>query len=365
MDRALTCADGIEAAIARIDARLDESLAQLEANGTSSSEADRFEAFLTRPGTLQRESLIVRCRFDGRTYDVRTVVDKEFPRRRVHDGLLPCLDRIKAGLDHRFDVFMLISDTVYVEDSARAEFVDFIGRVPFLRCDWLEGDPVSSNALIMPDLWMQENRYGEEVMAIDRAAATLPFERREDVVKWRGGLSGPGYPDIENCLDFPRYRLLLQALRHPDIIDARLTHYDNLAATAEGDALRRQIDSWFAGVASFIPPEDFTAYKYLISLDGVAASWKRVATILWTGSVLLMQHRWRQFFYPGLVPWEHYVPIAHDVSDLPERYHWLRDNPAEAQSLARNAREFARHILTQEAVDNYMRTLLTRCARVL
>jgi len=365
MDGLSTSSLGIDAAVARIDARLDESLAQLEAAGTTSSEADAFEAFLVRPGTLQRESLIVRCRYDGRSFDVKTVVDKPFPRRRIKDGLLPCLARIEPGLERPFDLFMLISDTVYVADPARAEFVAFLERVPFLRCDWLEGDPVSCKALIMPDLWMQEDSYGAEVAAIDRAAAALPFERREAVVKWRGGLSGPGYPDIDNCRDFPRYHLLRQALRRPDIIDARLTHYDNLAATPAGEALRRQLESWFGGLAPFMPVADFTAYKYLVSADGVAASWKRVATLLWTGSVLLMQHRWRQFFYPGLVAWEHYVPVADDISDLVERFEQLRADPAAARAIARNAREFARHVLTRKAVDDYMLTLLNRCARLL
>jgi len=357
--------DRIEAVTARIDARLDKSLAPLEANGTTASEADAFAAFLARPGTLKRESLIVRCRFDGRSFDVATIVDKAYSRRRVQDGLLPCLHRIEPRLTRGFDVFMLISDMLYVEDAAREEFIHFLGRVPFLRCDWLEGDPVSSNALIMPDLWLQEDAYAAEVAAIDRAAAATPFERREDIIMWRGGLSGPGYPDIENCLNFPRYRLLLQALRHPGIIDARLTHYDNLAEGPAGAALRERLESWFGGVAPFIPVENFTAYKYLISADGVAASWKRVATILWTGSVLLMQHRWRQFFYPGLVAWEQYVPVADDLSDLIDRYERLRADPTEAQSIARNAREFARHVLTPAAIDNYMCTLLSRCARLL
>jgi len=355
----------IESAFARIEAQLDKSFAQLEANGTSSAEADAFEAFLARAATLQRESLIVRCRFDGESFDVRTVVDKAYSRRRLRDGLLPCLDRIKKRLAGRFDVFVLISDMVYVSAPARTEFVEFLRHVPFLRCDWLEGDPVSSNALMMPDLWLQHRGYGDEVIGIDRAAARLPFERRKEIIKWRGGLSGPGYPDVDNCLDFPRYRLLLQALRHPDVIDARLTHYDNLAASPSGDALRQRLEWWFGGVAPAIPAADFTAYKYLISIDGVAASWKRVATILWTGSVLLMQHRWRQFFYPGLVAWEHYVPIADDLSDVMDRYDRLRANPGEAASIARAGQEFARNVLTRAAIDDYMRTVLTRCARLL
>ena len=364
MDRQSDSMPAVEAAITRINIRLDESFAQLERNGATSSKADSFEAFLARPDTLKRESLIVRCRFDGRSFDIKTIVDKAISQRRIRNGLLPCLKRIETRLSPHFDVFMLISDTMYIEDSSCAEFVDFLGYVPFLRSDWLDGDPISSNTLTMPDLFLQGGAYEREVSAIERSAPVQPFEQRKDVVLWRGGLSGPGYPDINNYLDFPRYHLLVQALRYPEILDARLTHYENLASTPAGNALHEQLENWFGGLAPFMPMADCTAYKYLVSLDGVAASWKRVAAILWTGSLLLMQHRWRQFFYPGLVAWEHYVPIANDVSDLASRFTWLQANPDKAASMARNGSDFARHILTATAIDSYMCALLNRCARL-
>jgi hypothetical protein len=355
----------IDAAIARIESHLDKSFAQLDANGTRSAAGDAFEDFLARPGTLLRPSLIVRCRFDGQEFKCSTIVDKAHSRRRLSDEFLPCLERIRMRLAGRFDVFVLISDMVYVSEPATPDFIDFIRRVPFLRCDWLEGDPISSNAVMIPDFWVQNRSYDDEVDEIERAASHLPFEEREEIVKWRGGLSGPGNPDSDNCADFPRYKLLLQSLRHPAIIDARLTHYDNLAPTPSGDALRAQLESWFGGVAPTLPAADFTAYKYLVSTDGVAASWKRVATILWTGSVLLMQHRWRQFFYPGLIAWEHYVPVANDLSNLMERYDWLRANPDRAASIARAGQEFARHVLTRKAIDDRVVAVLNRCANLL
>jgi hypothetical protein len=354
----------IDAAVARIKARLDGSFVALEGNGTSQSKADSFEAFLARPGTLKRPSLIVRCRFDGRSFDVKTIVDKEISRDRLRQGLLPCLKRIENRLSPHFDVFMLISDTMYVEDSARAEFIDFLGHIPFLRSDWLDGDPISSNTLTMPDLFLQESAYGQGMAAIARSAPLIPFEQRKNIVLWRGGLSGPYYPDIDNCLNFPRYHLLLQALRHPEILDARLTHYENLARTAGGNALREQLENWFGSLAPFMPMPQWAEYKYLVSMDGVAAAWKRVPAILWTGSLLLMQHRWQQFFYPGLVAWEHYVPVSNDASDLAPRFVQLQASPAEAAVMALNGRNFARHILTAAAVDTYMCDLLNRCARL-
>jgi len=356
---------GAEAALARIDARLRESFEHLEANGTSSAAGDAFAAFLAQPGTLKRPSLIVRCRFDGQAFECSTVVDKPFSRSRLAEKFLPFLDRIRPRLAGGFDVFVLISDMIHVGEPAISQFVDFIRRVPFLRCDWLEGDPVSSNALVVPDYWLLNSGYDDEVAQIEQAASSMPFEQREEIIKWRGTLTGPDRPDLDNCANFPRYRLLLQALRYPRIIDARLIRYDNIPSTPAGDALRRQLESWFGEAAPPLPAADFTAYKYLVSTDGVAATWKRVATILWTGSVLLMQHRWRQFFYPGLIGWEHYVPVANDLSDLKERYDWLRANPDHAVSIGRAGREFARQALTRGAIDDYYVAVLDRCAKLL
>jgi hypothetical protein len=354
-----------QAATARIQSQLGKSFAHLEANGTSSSVGDAFEAFLVRPGTLRRESLIVRCRFDGQAFTFNTVVDRETSRLRFANRFQPCLQRIKARLAGPFDVFVLLSDSIYVGDSATGDFIDFIRRVPFLRCDWLEEDTISSNALVIPDFWLLDSDFDGEIAEIEQAARQSPFEQRKEIIKWRGRLSGPGYPDLSNCVDFPRYKLVLQTLHHPEFVDARLTNYRNFSPTPSGDALKRQLDSWFGGVAPEIRSADFAAYKYLISTDAVTSSWKRVATILWTGSVLLMQRTWRQFFYPGLVAWEHYVPVANDLSDLVERYDWLRANPKQAESIARTGHEFARHVLTRTAIDDCLIAMLNRCAGLL
>lgn len=364
MDKETASIPAVEAAIASIYARLDDSFVQLEISGASVSKADAFERFLTRPNTLKRESLIVRCRFDGQHFHIKTIVDKEISRPRITSGLLACLKRIETRLSPHFDVFILVSDTMYIEESSAAEFSDFLRYIPFLRPDWLDGDPVSANTLTIPDFFMQDSKYAREVAAIERSASLLPFAQRKDGILWRGGLSGPDYPDAHNCMDFPRYHFLLQALRSPEIIDARLTHYENFAPTTAGNALRERLENWFGGLAPFLPMADFTTHKYLVSLDGVCASWKRVAAILWTGSVLLMQNRWQQFFYPGLAAWEHFAPIANDVSDVVTRFAWLQENPAKAAAIAHNGLDFARHILTATAVDNYMCALLNRCARL-
>ncbi|GMV30064.1 MAG: hypothetical protein AMXMBFR59_21890 [Rhodanobacteraceae bacterium] len=347
---------------ARIDAQIDRSFAHLEANGTSESLVDAFEAFLRSPGTLRKPALIVRCRIDGGSVDHSVVVDNPKIRRRLSRQFLPFVDRVRDRLHGRSDVLVLLSDTIYVSESHITRFVEFLKRVPFLRGDWLEGDPVSSHALAIPDFTLQDSSYGRELDNIDAAASSLPFNDREERIKWRGRLTGPDYPDAENCHLFPRYHLLKLAAAHPTILDARITHYDNFPDTPAGRALRQELDDLLGGLAPEIPPSDFVNYKYLVSTDGVASTWKRVANSLRTGSVLLMQHRWRQFFYPGLAAWEHYVPVADDLSDLPLRFAWLRAHPEQAERIGREGRRFAQEALGVRAIEDHFTTVIDRCA---
>lgn len=349
---------------ARIDARMDQSFAFLEAYGTSEVLMDAFVDFLRAPGTLRKPALIIRCRFDDGAVEYSTVVDNPKIHRRLSRQFIPYLDRVRDRLTGRADVLVLLSDTLYVVDSQVATLVEFLKRVPFMRGDWLEGDPVSSHMLAIPDFTLQDALYGKEVDKIDEAAGRIPFASREEMIKWRGRLTGPNYPDAGNCHNFPRYHLLKLAASNSSILDARITHYDNFPDTPAGRALRQELDELLGGPASEIPPSDFVFYKYLVSTDGVASTWKRVANSLWTGSVLLMQHRWRQFFYPGLVAWKHYVPVADDLSDLPARYAWLQANQVDAERIGTEGRCFAKAFLTVRAIEDHFAAVLNRCARL-
>lgn len=347
---------------ARIDEQVDRSFSHLEANGTSESWLDEFVSFLRSPGTFRRSPLIIHCRFDDGALTHRIVVDNPHLNRRLSRQFLPFLDRVRERLRGRADVLVLLSDSVYIVESKRTQFIEYMRHVPFMRGDWLEGDPVSSSALAIPDFTLQDETYGNEVASIDRAASRQPFSSRVDLIKWRGRLTGPGYPDAENCHRFARYHLLRLGAERPDILDARLTHYDNFPDTPAGKMLQEHLNALLGSTEPEIPPAEFASYKYLISTDGVASSWKRVANSLRTGSVLLMQHRWSQFFYPGLAPWEHYVPISDDMSDLLARHAWLNAHPQQAERIGCQGRLFAESLLGVTAIEAHFASVLNRCA---
>ncbi|PNS07326.1 glycosyl transferase family 90 [Solilutibacter silvestris] len=336
-----------------------------ENGGTSTASVDAFEAFLRSPGTLDAPSLIIRCRFSEGSVNCHVVVDKPKSRWRLSTQFMPFLERLRHRLQGTADVLILVSDTMYVAEERKAECVEFLKQAPLLRCDWRDDDPISSHAIPIPDFTLMDAEYATDVAEIDKAATSTSFADRKDVIKWRGRLTGPGFPDIHNRHLFPRYHLLHLAASRPDILDARLTHPDNFARTSAGEALLRHVRDSLGGTSPEIAPAEFVAYKYLISLDGVVATWKRVANSLRTGSVLFLPIRWKQFFYPGLVAGEHYVPVALDLSDLFERYAWLQDRPDEAERIGRAGRCFAEEVISIQAVDDYFVAVIDACATLL
>ena len=53
--------------------------------------------------------------------------------------------------------------------------------------------------------------------------------------------------------------------------------------------------------------------------------------------MLKMESQYREHFYRHLEPFQHYVPVRGDLSDLTERIEWARRNDAEAKTIAENA----------------------------
>ncbi len=310
-------------------------------------------SFLAAEGTLRAPSLIVRCSIKGREFTANIVVDKAISRWRLSECFLPFLSRSLARFRDRAEFLMLLSDNLYPNQAKLSRLSEHLANVPFLRCDWNEKNPDSLQTIPIPDFHIQLPSYGEVFATIKMTKSQYPFEKRQRRAFWRGSLSGPQYVTQESVHSFPRYKLLDVARSAPAMIDARLTNYDDIASRDHDGTIRAHLTQRFGGLSPYVPESGFMAYKYAISTDGAVAAWRRVPVILASGCVLLLQHEWKQFFYPGLLPWEHYVPIRTDISDLLEKYEWLEDHPAEAEAIASAGHAFAMRFLTPEAIESY------------
>mmetsp|Transcript_28371 Transcript_28371/g.51816 ORF Transcript_28371/g.51816 Transcript_28371/m.51816 type:complete len:733 (+) Transcript_28371:106-2304(+) len=107
-------------------------------------------------------------------------------------------------------------------------------------------------------------------------------------------------------------------------------------------------------------------FKYHIDLGGGGGT-------TWTGTVeklalpgVLFHHQTptKDWFHDLLVPWEHYIPVETDLSDLREKFEWAESHPAETKRIAEAGTMFARWMGSDEGFallyENHMVAPLRR-----
>ena len=193
-----------------------------------------------------------------------------------------------------------------------------------------------------------------------KAAAVLnrtDWGNRKDTVFWRG--STTGYQKGNNALDLPRVRLCRLSFDKPDQFDFRITdivqidtHEERLKVVKSGIMGERV--SW----------STWTNYKYHVDIDGNSSSWTGLYYKLLSGGVVLKiasPFDFRQWYYPKLIPWKNFVPVA-NIDDLPTTISLLKRDESLAQAVGAAGRELAQSLtfdsemaLAAKAFRNYAR----------
>jgi hypothetical protein len=106
-----------------------------------------------------------------------------------------------------------------------------------------------------------------------------------------------------------------------------------------------ELGEWgISAIGEYVSMVEQAGYKYHIDLGGGGGT-------TWTGTIeklampgLLFHHvtPTKDWFHDLLVPWEHYVPVSADLSDLRRKYDWAENHPVEARRIAENGTRFAR-----------------------
>jgi hypothetical protein len=97
-------------------------------------------------------------------------------------------------------------------------------------------------------------------------------------------------------------------------------------------------------LADPIPALDWATAKFAVDIDGFTNAWSNFMQRLKLGCCILKvdsQFGFTQWYYDQIRPWEHYVPIRADLSDLHQQIDWVRSNDAQAAEIAANGQRFA------------------------
>lgn len=213
----------------------------------------------------------------------------------------------------------------------------------------------SSDGILIPDCEALSDYRGQ--FSYEKLQE-YPWKNKERKAFWRGSSSGGGYTK-ENWNLFPRAILTLLSIKKPHLLDAKFT------GIVQCEPGVYEIFSQNHLIGDYTSVSDHLKYRYLIDVDGNTCTYPRCYWILLSNSLLLKQvSNDIQWFYGGLIPYKHYIPLKIDLTDTFEKIQWAKNNDVKAEKISKNATKFARESLSRDNIYKYFYLVLKEYARL-
>ncbi len=188
-------------------------------------------------------------------------------------------------------------------------------------------EPFERELILVPD-WMNLRDVTDLRARIRQANKQFLWEIKKPMLFWRGSVA---------CSTGFREKIVSLALRYPELIDAKFVDKQ---------------------IVKFVKPEEHLAFRYLISIDGIRCTWVRLVWHLHSNSLVFKhQSNQVQWFYKGIIPYVHYVPIK-DENSLLESMKWAENHPAKVRSIIERSSSFVEQNLALEDMYHYFIVLL-------
>lgn len=231
-------------------------------------------------------------------------------------------------------------------------------------CDLSDTVPVLATSkrsgqvnIAIPDFYAL-NGYQNLDQQMEKGSSKWPWHKKRAIAFWRGSTTGGVY-DLTNWRNFPRSKLVFLSQQYPSIIDAKFTNF------YQGAEHNPEMLNMPGIRGHFVSPSDSLKYKYLVDVDGNTCAWDRLYWSLLSNSVVFKQKSTeREWYYSILKPYEHFIPIASDCSDLPMKIEWAKSHDAEARQISENATNFVRQNLNKNAIHQYFYHVLLKYAEL-
>ena len=262
---------------------------------------------------------------------------------------------------------------VYVSDLIPAINNDKVITIPaFVMYKNLDSI-YEQNKLLLPDAFFVTDNWKKLIHKIEQASDQYPWKIKENKIFWRGSSTGCAKNDpynmrsynIKNFDQLPRLSLVMLSKLYPDLIDAKLAYYQQFSKDKDGDNLKKILNMLFGKGPKNANEEEHLKYKYLISVDGNAATGTRVPWIMLSNSVLMKQNSNNiEWFYSALKPYTNYIPINERLTNLFEQIEWMKNHDQELQQISFNAHNFVKNNLMPEAIDAHMVIILNEYSKI-
>ena len=217
---------------------------------------------------------------------------------------------------------------------------------------------VGANAILMPDVdFLEMDFYESQRDLLDEAE----YNSKSCSAVFAGSTTGKKITKtMIQERQLPRLRSALFFKDEPSV-DFRLPV---ITRDTPDDAKAALWELGFGRGDRLSYPDQF-GHKFIISLDGFGATCSRLPIVLRSNSALLKYDSPHLLYYfPGMMPWLHYIPIPSDgdvnrIIQIESRW------PGTFERIAREGKEFANKFLVRPQVMKYTACLLRAYAESL
>ena len=324
-----------------MDFRSLQSLTSLNRAALETWASRQPTAQMVIDASSQFEHLLA-ARFDFKgAAGMAVVISKPVEERR--EGHVPAILKLLTHVVETLPSPLTGSILINLEDGMWQP--DLAKSAPVLSFGRNLDDPLT---IMLPDpAFLDSKGYEEQLAFYDAYAGHVPWEARRHTLFWRGASSGCAHYG-ENWIATPRVRvaLLSRDTGRPDLFDAAITK------VVDYHDERSSVGIPKLGIVSEpVPFERTLHYRYALDVDGEHCTWMSCFQKLASGSVLFkVEGPWCQWYYDRIVPWQHFIPVKNDLSDLLPLIEWARAHDAECRDMALRAREVIRGLSYQNVL---------------
>ena len=193
------------------------------------------------------------------------------------------------------------------------------------------------------------SRPDDAVLSAEDLATLKPWHQRNNTLFFRGSTTGGVWLNDEYRWGH-RQRLVALAGKSTNM-DMQFTEFVQ-CLTEVCDAMELEY-----GSAPRVNSSEVYDYKYLMAVDGMTFI-SRLPTYLSSGSLVFRAGLFSEWFDERIKPFEHYIPVKLDFSDLAEKLQWALDNDEEAAQIAIEGQKVAISSLRRDDMQCYLFRLL-------
>ena len=188
----------------------------------------------------------------------------------------------------------------------------------------------------------------------DAQKQLLPWEERIENLFFRGGPTGGLYVNDSDYEMSHRHRLVALAKDHPKMDIMFTTTWG--CTGPNGNAVCQRMGEKY-GIGNWTDEVDFFKFKYLIAVDGMTFI-SRLPKYPTSGSLVFRAGIFSEWYDERLKPYEHFIPVRLDYSDLEEKLHWAINHDSKAAEIAAKGQEVANTQLRDADMECYLYRLL-------